>query len=81
MDDDALADAWESFGAALREVPEQRASRAMLGRLMQSVALSSFGAKGQLDAMQYQQAHISAPHKTGDYRGLQGGIFGFGITI
>lgn len=33
MDDDKLAEAWESFGAALRDVPAERALRFLRGQM------------------------------------------------
>lgn len=81
MDDDALAHAWESFATALREVPEQRVYRATLDSLMRATALSLCQTPAAQEAMQYQQAMMNRAYDGRQYRGIQRGIFGFGITI
>ena len=78
MDDDELAHAWESFATALREVPEQRIKR----RLRQPSQFSDFGISPEMqDSMLYQARAMQAGLEHHRYRGIQRGIFGFGIMI
>lgn len=73
MTDDQLAEAWESFATALREVP---------GRRMERYLLAAGMSHAKEDSARYQRmamnAHMERAHQL---RGVRGGLFGFGIMI
>lgn len=71
MNDEELANAWESFATALRKVPEQRENRLRLNAAR--AADMERMARWQYEDMRHSQSAY--------VRGIRNGIFGFGLMI
>jgi hypothetical protein len=82
MTDDDLALAWENFATALADVPRQREHRRRAANMLRGVSLADIGFnQGQQQAAQYQAMSLNAASRHSQYRGIKGGLFGFGIMI